>query len=262
METHLSTGETVRSSFVMATGCLSAPIEPAIEGLRDFAGDTMFTNRFPKGGYDFTGKRVAVVGTGSSGVQSIPVIAEQADQLYVLQRSAAYTIPSPNRVLGPGELEALKAEYPEIRKAQWSSPIGSARFGAVFQGAQMPNILDTPVDEQLQRVDKLGVVAAFVWADVRKDIDANHAAGGSTPRASSASCRIRGPRRHSCRSTRSAASARSSTRATSRRSTAPTCRSSTCGPGRSPGSCPPGSSSATAPSSSSTPSCTPPASTP
>ncbi len=175
--THLSTGETVRSSFVIAaTGCLSAPIEPAIEGLRDFAGDTMFTNRFPKGGYDFTGKRVAVVGTGSSGVQSIPVIAEQADQLYVLQRSAAYTIPSPNRVLGPGELEALKAEYPEIRKAQWSSPIGSARFGAVFQGAQMPNILDTPVDEQLQRVDKLGVVAAFVWADVRKDIDANHAA--------------------------------------------------------------------------------------
>src|SRR4051812_11969031 len=65
--THLSTGETVRSSFVLAaTGCLSAPIEPAIEGLPDFAGDTMFTNRFPKDGYDFTAKRVAVVGTGSS----------------------------------------------------------------------------------------------------------------------------------------------------------------------------------------------------
>jgi cation diffusion facilitator CzcD-associated flavoprotein CzcO len=175
--TQLSTGETVRSSFVLAaTGCLSAPLEPAIEGLHDFAGDTMFTNRFPKDGYDFTAKRVAVVGTGSSGVQSIPVIAEQADHLYVLQRSAAYTIPSPNRVLEPGELEALKAEYPEIRKAQWSSPIGSARFGAVFQGAEMPNILDTPWDEQLQRVDKLGVIAAFVWADVRQDVDANQAA--------------------------------------------------------------------------------------
>jgi cation diffusion facilitator CzcD-associated flavoprotein CzcO len=175
--THLSTGEAVRSSFVIAaTGCLSAPIEPAIEGLHDFAGDTMFTNRFPKAGYDFTAKRVAVVGTGSSGVQSIPVIAEQADHLYVLQRSAAYTIPSPNRMLNPGELEALKAEYPEIRKAQWSSPIGSARFGAVFQGAAMPNILDTPVDEQLKRVDKLGVIAAFVWADVRLDVEANQAA--------------------------------------------------------------------------------------
>lgn len=175
--TQLSTGETVRSSFVIAaTGCLSAPIEPAIEGLHDFAGDTMFTNRFPKGGYDFTGKRAAVVGTGSSGVQSIPVIAEQADQLFVLQRSAAYTIPSPNRVLDPGELEALKAEYPEIRKAQWASPIGSARFGAVFQGATMPNILDTPVDEQLKRVDQLGVIAAFVWADLRLSVEANDAA--------------------------------------------------------------------------------------
>ncbi|HEX4905669.1 MAG TPA: NAD(P)/FAD-dependent oxidoreductase, partial [Acidimicrobiales bacterium] len=173
----LSTGEQVRSSFVIAaTGCLSAPIEPAIDGLHDFAGDTMFTNRFPKEGYDFTGKRVAVVGTGSSGVQSIPVIAEQADQLHVLQRSAAYTIPSPNRVLNDGELEALKAEYPEIRKAQWASPIGSARFGAVFQGMELPNILDTPWEEQLQRVDALGVIAAFVWGDVRTNIEANDAA--------------------------------------------------------------------------------------
>lgn len=175
--TELSTGDTVRSSFVIAaTGCLSAPIEPAIDGLHDFAGDTMFTNRFPKGGYDFTGKRVAVVGTGSSGVQSIPVIAEQAAQLYVLQRSAAYTIPSPNRALNDGELEALKAEYPEIRKAQWASPIGSARFGAVFQGMDLPNILDTPWEEQLQRVERLGVIAAFMWGDTRTDIEANDAA--------------------------------------------------------------------------------------
>src|SRR5688500_18459563 len=129
----LSTGERVRSSFVIAaTGCLSAPIEPAIEGLHDFAGDTLFTNRFPKGGFDFTGKRVAVVGTGSSGVQSIPVIAAEAATLHVLQRSAAYTLPSPNRPLDAGELEALKAEYPEIRKAQWASPAGTARFGAAF----------------------------------------------------------------------------------------------------------------------------------
>jgi cation diffusion facilitator CzcD-associated flavoprotein CzcO len=175
--TELSTGESVRSQFVIAaTGCLSAPLEPAIEGLHDFGGDTMFTNRFPKDGYDFTGKRVAVVGTGSSGVQSIPVIAEQAAQLYVLQRSAAYTIPSPNRRLNEGELAALKAEYPEIRKAQWSSPIGSARFGAVFQGMELPNILETPWEEQLQRVDALGVIGAFVWGDTRLNIEANDAA--------------------------------------------------------------------------------------
>jgi cation diffusion facilitator CzcD-associated flavoprotein CzcO len=173
----LSTGETVRSSFVIAaTGCLSAPIEPDIPGLHDFAGDTMFTNRFPKEGYDFTGKRVAVVGTGSSGVQSIPVIAEQAASLHVLQRSAAYTLPSPNRPLNAGELEALKAEYPEIRKAQWASPAGTARFGAAFlTDMVLPNILETPWEEQLQRVDALGVVGAFVWNDIREDIEANDA---------------------------------------------------------------------------------------
>jgi cation diffusion facilitator CzcD-associated flavoprotein CzcO len=175
----LSTGETVRSSFVVAaTGCLSAPIEPDIEGLHSFAGDTMFTNRFPKDGYDFSGKRVAVVGTGSSGVQSIPVIAQQASHLYVLQRSAAYTLPSPNRQLDEGELAKLKAEYPEIRKAQWASPAGTARFGAVFQGGEMqlPSILETPWEEQLQRVDGLGVIAALVWSDVMTDIEANKAA--------------------------------------------------------------------------------------
>ncbi len=173
-----STGERVVSKYVIAaTGCLSAPIEPAIDGLRSFSGDTLFTNRFPKEGYDFTGKRVAVVGTGSSGVQSIPVIAAQAAHLTVLQRSAAYSLPSPNRKLNDGELAALKAEYPEIRKAQWESPIGSARFGAVFQGQiELPNILDTPWEEQLQRVDALGVLAAFVWNDVRTDIEANRAA--------------------------------------------------------------------------------------
>ena len=175
----LSTGQTVVASYVVAaTGCLSAPIEPNIEGLHSFAGDTMFTNRFPKEGYDFTGKRVAVVGTGSSGVQSIPVIAAQADQLYVLQRSAAYTLPSPNRPLDAGELEKLKAEYPEIRKAQWESPAGTARFGAVFQGGmtELPKILETPWEEQLQRVDSLGVIAALVWSDVMTDIEANRAA--------------------------------------------------------------------------------------
>jgi cation diffusion facilitator CzcD-associated flavoprotein CzcO len=176
--TTLSTGETVTSQFVIgATGCLSTPIEPAIEGLHDFTGDLLYTNRFPKDGHDFAGKRVAVIGTGSSGVQSIPVIAEEAAELFVLQRSAAYTLPSPNRPLNEGELEQLKAEYPEIRKAQWASPAGTARFGAAFlTDMVLPNILDTPWEEQLQRVDALGVIGAFVWGDIRDDMAANDAA--------------------------------------------------------------------------------------
>jgi cation diffusion facilitator CzcD-associated flavoprotein CzcO len=173
-----SSGEQVVTKFVVAaTGCLSAPIEPAIPGLHSFIGDTLFTNRFPKEGFDFTGKRVAVVGTGSSGVQSIPVIARQADELFVLQRSAAYTLPSPNRRLGPGEMAELKAQYGDIRTAQWASPAGTARFGAVFQmGVELPNILDTSWEDQLAKLDELGFVACLAWADVLANVEANQAA--------------------------------------------------------------------------------------
>jgi cation diffusion facilitator CzcD-associated flavoprotein CzcO len=172
------TGERLVTPYVVAaTGCLSAPIEPNIAGLHDFAGDTLFTNRFPKGGYDFSGKRVAVVGTGSSGVQSIPVIAESAGELHVLQRSAAFTLPSPNRKLRPHELEELKAQYPDIREKQWASPAGTARLGAVFLGSiPTEQILQTPWEDQLAQIDKMGMVGCFAWADSFIDLDANAAA--------------------------------------------------------------------------------------
>jgi cation diffusion facilitator CzcD-associated flavoprotein CzcO len=173
------TEERVVAKFVVAaTGCLSAPIEPTITGLHSFRGDSLYTNRFPKAGYDFTGKRVAVIGTGSSGVQSIPVIANDAAELFVLQRSAAYTLPSPNRPLGPEELEELKSQYADIRTAQWASPAGTARFGAVsFLGrGELTNIREASWDEQLAKVDDLGFAGCFAWADVFFDIEANEAA--------------------------------------------------------------------------------------
>ena len=102
-------GDRVVSRFVIAaTGCLSAPLEPDIEGLKSFAGVTLFTSRFPKEGFDFSGKRVGVVGTGSSGVQVIPIIAKQAAELVVFQRSAAFTLPADVRKFEPGEFEALR----------------------------------------------------------------------------------------------------------------------------------------------------------
>jgi cation diffusion facilitator CzcD-associated flavoprotein CzcO len=172
-------GEQVVARFVVAaTGCLSTPIEPAIAGLGSFAGDSLYTNRFPHEGYDFTGKRVAVIGTGSSGVQSVPVIAAQATELFVLQRSAAYTLPSPNRRLGPNELDELKSQYADIRSAQWASPVGTARFGAVsFLGRRsLTNILEASWDEQIGKVDELGFAGCFAWADVFFDVAANDAA--------------------------------------------------------------------------------------
>ncbi|CAN0491106.1 unnamed protein product, partial [Laminaria digitata] len=100
---------------IMATGCLSSVNTPKFKGLENFSGPVHHTARWPDGGVDFTGQRVAVIGTGSSGVQSIPVIAEQAAELTVFQRTANYVIPAHNRSLDPAEVAEIKANYPELR---------------------------------------------------------------------------------------------------------------------------------------------------
>ena len=175
-------GDAWRARFVVtAVGCLSAPLEPAIEGLKSFKGVSLYTNRFPKDGYDFTGQRVGLIGTGSSGVQATPMIARQAEHLTVFQRSAAYTMPAGNRPWAPGEFEALRENYDEIRAVQHASPLVAARFGAVAIGDMRfppPKILETPMEERLARLDRDGWLAAtaFAWADVALDIEANRAA--------------------------------------------------------------------------------------
>ena len=171
-------GDTVTAAFfIAATGCLSAPLEPAIPGLRSFEGVSLYTNKFPREGFDFSGKRVAVIGTGSSGVQSIPVIARQAEHLHVFQRSAAYTMPSGSRALNPGELDELKAEYPEIRRQQKEAFAGTVRFGAFSAFLNIPTekILDTPMEERLRVLDEKGWLGPFAWADVILDLEANKA---------------------------------------------------------------------------------------
>jgi cyclohexanone monooxygenase len=117
--------------FVMATGCLSKPNWPQIEGLRSFAGPTYHTALWPHEKVDFTGRRVAVIGTGSSGIQSIPVIAEQAAELYVFQRTANYAIPAHNAPLDK-EYEAwVKSHYAEFRaEAKQTHPGLHGRFRA------------------------------------------------------------------------------------------------------------------------------------
>jgi cyclohexanone monooxygenase len=101
--------------FVMATGCLSSANTPDFPGLGDFAGNTYHTGRWPHEGVDFRDRRVCVIGTGSSAVQSIPIIAEQASTLHVFQRTPSYSIPAHNAPLDPDEVRALKARYPEFR---------------------------------------------------------------------------------------------------------------------------------------------------
>ena len=96
-------GQRIVARFVItAMGCLSSPNTPKIPGLADFAGPTYHTGNWPHEGVDFTGKTVGVIGTGSSAIQSIPIIAQQAKHLTVFQRTANYTIPAHNRPLDPG----------------------------------------------------------------------------------------------------------------------------------------------------------------
>src|ERR1700686_859025 len=112
-----SDGKTVSARFVvLATGCLSNARMPDIKGLKDFKGEGYHTGHWAHEQIDFTGKRVAVIGTGSSGIQSVPVIAEQASQLTVFQRTANFSIPARNAMLTEEERQAFRAKYPEIRR--------------------------------------------------------------------------------------------------------------------------------------------------
>src|SRR5438309_11804139 len=112
-----SDGKTVTAKFVvLATGCLSNARMPDIKGLDSFKGKVYHTGHWPHEPVDFTGLRVAVIGTGSSGIQSVPVIAEQASHLTVFQRTANFSIPAHNAPLSQEERESFRAKYPEVMR--------------------------------------------------------------------------------------------------------------------------------------------------
>ena len=107
----------MRAQFVvLATGCLSNARMPDIKGLPDFKGNVYHTGHWPHEGVDFTDLRVGVIGTGSSAIQSVPMIAEQARQLFVFQRTPNFSIPARNAALTDEERDAVRKNYPEIRR--------------------------------------------------------------------------------------------------------------------------------------------------
>ncbi|MGW4205585.1 flavin-containing monooxygenase [Streptomyces sp. NPDC004726] len=120
------TGECVTARFVvMASGCSSTPKDPGVPGADRFEGPTYHTAHWPREGAKLAGRRVAVIGTGSSGVQIIPVIAEEAAELTVFQRTPAYALPAWNHPLTATEVAEHKAGYPGFRAAQRLSKGGS-----------------------------------------------------------------------------------------------------------------------------------------
>ncbi|MFI4933511.1 MAG: flavin-containing monooxygenase [Caulobacterales bacterium] len=158
--------------LIMATGCLSTPRTPDIPGVETFAGEIYHTGAWPHEGVDFTGKRVAVIGTGSSGIQSIPQIAAQAEQVTVFQRTANFSIPARNTPLTERDIETFWKMYPEY--------IGMVKGPGMGFGGRSGE-LPLPDDEaQRQRYEELWAIggAGFLaaWGNLLTNIDVNERA--------------------------------------------------------------------------------------
>ena len=166
------TGESISARFcVMATGPLSAALTPDFPGLSTFEGEVYHTAHWPKETVDFTGKRVAVIGTGSSGIQSIPIIAEQAEKLVVFQRTPNYSVPAGNRALTDQDVADYKAGYDERRRLSWRSGGGSPHI------AHPKLTMEATAEERRAAFEKRwelgGVLFSKTFSDQMTDMDAN-----------------------------------------------------------------------------------------
>ena len=159
--------------YIMATGCLSAPKPPEIDGVSDFRGEVYFTGRWPHKEVNLAGKRVAVIGTGSSGIQAIPLIAEQAAHLTVFQRTPNFALPAHN---GPAPADRVamlggnRAGYRE--QARWSL----AGVPWPQQTAVSWQLSDAERRERFEKAWATGDLVCILtqlWADQGVDIDGN-----------------------------------------------------------------------------------------
>ncbi len=108
-------GSIICQYFILAVGNLSKPFIPDLEGQSNFRGVSLHTSRWPESGIDYANKDVGIIGTGSSGVQCIPVIAKRAKRLFVFQRTPTFTVPAGNRPIDPVWLKQFKSGYREFR---------------------------------------------------------------------------------------------------------------------------------------------------
>jgi cation diffusion facilitator CzcD-associated flavoprotein CzcO len=159
--------------LVMATGCLSIPKQPDIDGIDRFRGEVLFTSLWPQREVDFIDKRVAVIGTGSSGIQTIPHIAAQARELVVFQRTPNFSIPAHNGPLSQEKLDQLAVDEAAYREA--------ARFsrGGVPQERSVTPTFGVSAEERAQRYERAWQIGELletinVYADLMTDPAANH----------------------------------------------------------------------------------------
>jgi len=168
------TGERVSAHYcVMASGLLSSIHPPEIPHLECFRGDTHHTGAWPEAGVDFAGKTVAVIGTGSSGIQAIPVLAEQAGRLVVFQRTPNYVLPSANRPMSDDYDVIWKLNYKAIRAAA-----AKTRTGVLHNfGRQSALSVDEAArNAEFERRWRVGSSITAAYVDIYSDAEANEAA--------------------------------------------------------------------------------------
>ena len=181
--------------FVAATGVLSVPYFPDVPGRDDFRGEPYHTGRWPATPVDFAGKRVAVIGTGSSGVQVIPAIADEVASLTVYQRTANWCTPLNNAPITPEEQAQLRADFESMREMLNTSVAGflhTAHDRATFDDSERraARVLREDVEEPRLLEAQQQLHRPAVRRRPRTPSGAS-----SSPRRSAASSRIPRPRR-------------------------------------------------------------------
>jgi cyclohexanone monooxygenase len=156
---------------IMATGCLSAPRRPDFEGLDSFEGDWYHTGYWPHEGVDFTGKRVGIIGTGSSAIQSIPIIAAQAAHLTVFQRTANFSVPAHNAPIDPDYERMMTEHYTEIRRQARES-----HGGIISRAANEKSALEVSEEERQQEFESRWAQGGFAIGGAFADLAINRAA--------------------------------------------------------------------------------------
>jgi len=167
-----SQGAPVRARFViMATGTLSTTNMPDLPGFANFKGAVYHTGQWPETPVDFTGLKVGVIGTGSSGIQLIPVLAQQAEKLTVYLRTPYYVVPARNRPLTDDEVATVKARYPELRAAWKATPNAlGMNFGKLSAREVDPETRDAMFEEAWQFG---GGDFGACFSDLTRNMDSN-----------------------------------------------------------------------------------------
>jgi cyclohexanone monooxygenase len=160
---------------IMATGCLSVPRLPEFPGLDAFEGDWYHTGEWPHDGVDFTGKRVGVVGTGSSGIQSIPLIAEQAESVTIFQRTPNFSIPAHNTPLTQEQRDRNKEVFQQLRRE--AETFVPARSGGVSNIPKVADVDEATREERYEQHWQMGGIAFMAsFADLLVNKDSNDTA--------------------------------------------------------------------------------------